>query len=762
MGERGLTGLPGHGAIWRTLCVGAQASLGQLARLLEGRGHAVEWAGGPEAALERLRREGYDLVVVDQPGGGGLLLQGVRTLPRGAASTVLAVVAAGDEAAIAEAIQAGASGVLARPFDEGVAATQIAAAEARRRRAARIGLDPDDRYQVLFEANPNPMWFYDLETLAFLAVNDAAVERYGYARQEFLRMTIKDIRPPEDVPRLLANVAEVAGGLAHAGTWRHRRRDGTVFDVEIVSYAVPFGGRPAELVLALDVSERRRTIEALEESERRFRQFAESVPEAFWLRDLDPPRVLYANPACQAVFGLGPERLLRDPDAYLEVVHPPDREAMRAQVEGGEAGPGAYRVVGAEGRPRWVSVRAFPVPDARGRAVRVGAIVTDVTERRAMRERLAMADRLASVGTLAAGVAHEINNPLTYVIANLEFLARQLAGLRDAGGEAGRLAASSLEALEEAREGAGRVRAIARDLRIFSRGDEEAMGAVDVRQVLESALAMAANEIRHRARVETEWGAVPPVRGSAGRLGQVFLNLVVNAAQAVPVGDARRHRIRIATRREGDRVVAEVSDTGEGIPPEHLHRIFDPFFTTKPVGVGTGLGLSISHSIVASLGGEIAVRSEPGRGSTFEVRLPVAKEAPAPEAPAAAEVARSGPRRRLLVVDDEELIGRAVRRVLGDECEVVVESSAGRALARVEEGERYDLILVDMMMPQMTGAGFHEALAAVDSRQARRVVFVTGGAFAGPERAFLERTENERMEKPIDFDRLRALLRRAT
>ena len=239
-------------------------------------------------------------------------------------------------------------------------------------------------------------------------------------------------------------------------------------------------------------------------------------------------------------------------------------------------------------------------------------------EQRRLREQLMVAERMASVGTLAASIAHEINNPLSAVVANLELALRRLEGAS--------LSVDDLRAeLRDAHEAAHLVRQIVRDVRVFSRGGDERPGPVDVRQVLDSTARMAWSEIRHRARLHKQYDDVPPVWATDARLGQVFLNLIINAAQAIDVGRADANRVRLATRTDAEgRAVVEVADTGTGIPGEQLQRIFTPFFSTKPPGTGTGLGLSISSRIVKELGGELRIDSRVGRGTTVTVILPPA------------------------------------------------------------------------------------------------------------------------------------------
>jgi signal transduction histidine kinase len=399
-------------------------------------------------------------------------------------------------------------------------------------------------------------------------------------------------------------------------------------------------------------------------------------------------------------------------------------------------------------------------------------------EQRRLHEQLLIADRLAQVGTLAAGVAHEINNPLAALMANLDFVGKELARLvevaRDGAvgdepleGRAwatwlGRHLDEAAAPLRDAQLAAERVRKIVRDVKIFARGeDEERRGEISIERVLDSSLRMASNEIRHRARLDRAYAGAPAVWADEARLGQLFLNLIINAAQAIPAGRTEEHVISVSAKAstlDAAHVDVEIRDTGVGIAPELLPRIFDPFFTTKPVGVGTGLGLPISHRIVSDLGGTLEVESSPGKGTRVRVTLPVATPAAAvatrPEAPT------SKRRGRLLLVDDDEMILTILRRVLTREHEVHAVTEVREALRRLDAGERFDVILCDLMMPQMTGVDFYLELHARDAAQAERIVFMTGGAFAPSVREFIESVPNERVEKPFDIPRLLGLVQR--
>jgi signal transduction histidine kinase len=249
---------------------------------------------------------------------------------------------------------------------------------------------------------------------------------------------------------------------------------------------------------------------------------------------------------------------------------------------------------------------------------------------------LLFADRLVTVGQLAAGVGHEINNPLAFILGNLSYAREELERMQGAPSPLER--EELLAALSEAHEGAERVKLLVQDLKMLARADDAVSGPVDLEAVLRSASKMAAHEVRQRARVVMQTEGAPRAHGNAARLCQVFLNLIINAAHAIPPGQVEQNEIRLVARRASDaRVLVEVSDTGCGIPAENLERIFRPFFTTKPVGVGSGLGLSVCQRIVTMHGGDITVDSQPGRGTTFRISLPVhtATEASAPGAMAA-------------------------------------------------------------------------------------------------------------------------------
>jgi PAS domain S-box-containing protein len=317
------------------------------------------------------------------------------------------------------------------------------------------------------------------------------------------------------------------------------------------------------------------------------------------------------------IFGYEPGAIEVTNENFFNAVHPDDRDKIRSAfaiaLERGTRYAIDHRVIRPDGSVRVVHEQSEIQYDDRGKPQLAIGTVQDVTEQRQTEARLASAERLIAVGALAAGVAHEINNPLVAVTASLELLSRALA---DAPPRVRDLLAT-------ASDGAERVGAIVRDLLIYSRSDDSPRGPVDVGRALDSALRMAGHELREHARVIVDRAEAPLVEANEARLAQVFLNLLRNAAQAIETAGGGGHEVHARCRTDARGwALVEIADTGCGIPPELRSQIFTPFFTTKPIGVGSGLGLSICQRLVSDLGGELAFDSEAGKGSVFRVALP--------------------------------------------------------------------------------------------------------------------------------------------
>jgi len=472
-------------------------------------------------------------------------------------------------------------------------------------------------------------------------------------------------------------------------------------------------------------------------------------------------RVQIANPAMGQLLGRETSELRDRPLETLLAAQ--DRSfaseildaVKHAPIRGRET-----RFARSDGQALTLTVNASAHRDVAGQLQGVVLVVRDDRALREAQAQLQMSDRLAAMGTVAAGVAHEINNPLAYVMANIDFVLEELESLQKAGRPLSREdALEYLKALRAAQEGSERVRKIVLDLKSFSRRRDDEEGPVDVNQLVESAAAMLENEIRHHARLELALEPVPAVMGAEAKLGQVFLNLIQNAAQAIPTGHASDNLVRVSSTSDDRGVVIEVSDTGSGISEDNLQRIFDAFFTTKPVGVGTGLGLALCHREVSALGGRIEVSSEVGKGALFRIVLPPARnDATATSGPDAVEaVEPERGRRRVLFVDDEVEVGRSAQRILGRDHEVKAVTSALDALELVAE-ESFDIILCDLMMPAMTGMEFFAELERRQPELCSRVVFMSGGVFSPDAQEFVRR--HPHIGKPLSTKTLRDVVAR--
>jgi two-component system cell cycle sensor histidine kinase/response regulator CckA len=562
----------------------------------------------------------------------------------------------------------------------------------------------------------------------------------------------KDHIHPDDRDAVFADLAGIFESGRNVREYRLRRGDGTYAWVQDDHVLVHENGAPKELIgFALDVTKRHEMETALRRSEANFRVLIESAPICVFVHRDD--KIIYVNPALAKLLRVEPDELVGQ--SPLAITPENRRELARARIETVSKGPTYAQSPRIESELLRSDGTMVPV-EIEGVKLHFDGILShvvcphDISDRRAMLTRLAASDRLASLGVLAAGVAHEINNPLAFLQTNVVLLADRLGSNDDP-----EVAAM----LRDVREGATRIAALVRDLRSFARPDVEQMSAVDVRDVIESCARMARNEIASRARLVMSIGDVPPVAASASRLGQVILNLLINAAQSIPDGNPAENEVKItACRAASGRVVIEVSDTGIGIAPDVLGHVFDPFFTTKPLGSGTGLGLSICHGIVKGFGGDITVESRVGHGSTFRVELPAWSSSRKSHDPK--RDTQSVPLKglRILVVDDERAMGESLRLLLSRDHDVIALTSAREALARIETGFRCDVLLCDLMMPDVTGMDFYDTLSRDFPDLASRMVFLTGGAFTPSSQQFLERVPNPRLEKPFELDALHAAL----
>jgi PAS domain S-box-containing protein len=495
------------------------------------------------------------------------------------------------------------------------------------------------------------------------------------------------------------------------------------------------------------------------------------------LRPGQPLRMVFANAFFRELVGWRLEELVGRSPGELCGAAPGDerRRLLEEALREGESFQGEVVLLRQDGTRMSSEMQLSPVRDGEGRVTHFVATYRDTTAQKQLQAKMVATERMAAMGMLAAGVGHEINNPLAYLTLCLDE-ARQALGRGAAGLDEARAR------LVCAREGAERIRVLTRDLKVFSRDGGEERAMLDLNAVVVPALRMAAHEVRPRARLVEEFGQPPKVMGSEARLSQVMLNLLVNALQAIPEGDPARHEVRVRTGQdEAGRAFVEVSDTGCGMSPSVQGRIFEPFFTTKAAHEGTGLGLPICQQIIQAHGGELRVRSEEGRGSVFTVLLPPAPVqvaavpraaealraaalplAPVAPAPARVPAAQAATRRgRILIIDDEPRLGQSMRMLLEPSHDVVVTTRGSEALGWVAQGQRFDLVLCDLQMPEMTGVDVYTHLSERAPELARRLIFISGGAYTQATNDFVRTVSNRVLEKPVRPDHLLATIAEA-
>ncbi|MEZ4221714.1 MAG: PAS domain S-box protein [Polyangiaceae bacterium] len=494
----------------------------------------------------------------------------------------------------------------------------------------------------------------------------------------------------------------------------------------------------------------------------RYRDLFEHLPIGIY--QVTPAGVfLDANPTLVSILGYSSWEEMREVNAASLCIDPRERLRWRETLEReGHLTHFETRKRRKDGATIWLREHARVVKNAHGEIKYFEGAVVDVTQQRQVEASLVQAERLASVGYLAAGVAHEINNPLSYLTTNVEFASRVLTQCETlfagADAEMAEAVGEARAALNETLEGIARVAQVVSDLKTFARPDESGAKTTDPKSAVDTAVAIVQNEIRHRARLSRELAPCANVGIGSQRLVQVLVNLLLFAAHSIPEGYTESHDVVVRLRHASSKLIEiSVSDTGAGYEPDALQHLFEPF-GPAPTSSGIGLGLAVCHSIVTHAGGSLTVESELDRGTTFRLLLPVADAAVKSLPARTTGEPRVAKRSRILVIDDEPLIGRALKRNLRGDHEVTVARDAREALRLLLQGLSFDLILCDVMMPGMSGVDFHLALSQYRPELVERVVFITGGAFTPRAEQFLESVPNRRLTKPIAEETLRQLI----
>jgi PAS domain S-box-containing protein len=642
-------------------------------------------------------------------------------------------------------IEGGRQFVFLRDITERKRAEEMLAGEAIRRR-------------ILIEQSRDGIVVLDDKGKVYEA-NQRFAEMLGYSLEEARELYVWDWEfqfPRGQVQEMIRSVDEKGD---HFET-RHRRKDGTIYDVEISTNGAMFAGQKLVFCVCRDITERKKAEEALRLSEQNFRDSIENSPLGIRVFDKDG-KTLYVNRALLDIWGYTSiEELEAVPrkQRYTPQSHAEQMERLKKRKRG-EHAPLSYEVsiVRSDGQVRHLSA-------SRGELLWNGEkqfqiLYQDITEhekdeeeKRQLEQKAQIASRLASVGEMAAGIAHEINNPLTGVIG----YAQLLVDREDVPSDIRR----DLAAIDD---GAQRVAGIVSRLLTFSRQTKLERRLVDINELIESTLALRDYHLRvNNIKVVTRLAPdLPETVADPGQFQQVFLNLIVNAETEMRLAHDKG-KLTITTEKSDNTIKICFKDNGPGIKPQFMNRIFDPFFTTREVGQGTGLGLSLSYGIVAEHKGKIYAESKPGKGATFVVELPIVTEVEPLKLPEpVVEEPEKAVKAKILVVDDEQVVRDLVKRVLaGEGYEVDTVDNADDALKEIE-GKRYNLILLDVKMPGISGVELYGSIQKIARSLARRVVFITGDVMAADTEKFLSGTKAPHIAKPFNAEQLRREVKRA-
>lgn len=498
-----------------------------------------------------------------------------------------------------------------------------------------------------------------------------------------------------------------------------------------------------------------RAFERVFYSEQRYRGLMDNASCGIFIFD-QQGKLLEVNKQGEKLFDCTKEEILNqdllsfipDADKPLAIA------ALRNLKEGRMAGPSEIRIRQRTGSERVVEYSGVAIKTANENILMI--VTNDISDRVELKAQARMNDRLAIVGTLAAGVAHEINNPIAWVMNNLVFIKNNMNIIKKRAASIRELLPEldifeMDEMINESVHGVERIRDIVKNLKGFSRRDAADMMLVNIHEILNVVVSMASVEFKYRARLEKNYGNnIPTIMTNAGKLQQVFLNLIINASQAIQEGNISKNSITIKTELEDRFIRVDISDTGHGIAAETLPYIFDPFFTTKPMGHGTGLGLSICREIISQLNGKVSVKSVVNQGSTFSVYVPINTDATE-----ATTMPIQSDRKRILIVDDEPFLLKSLSNTLKHHYHVTTALGGRIALDLLAQHKgRFDSIICDLQMPDLDGADFYKQVVELYNWLEKRVIFITGGSYTPKLNEFLAGIGQSVLEKPFTQEEL--------
>jgi PAS domain S-box-containing protein len=730
------------------------------------------------AAFKTALEEGnFDVIIADYmlPSCSGTQALGLAREKYPRIPFLLLSGAIGEHAAI-EILRSGATDyVLKNRLDRLVPALRRAVEESSERtqriEAQSAARQSEAQYQLIFDGSPVPMWVSDLDTRAFLEVNEAAIRHYGYSRDEFMNLTTKAICSPEEISRLAEHPgAGSEARIGHAGVWPHRNKNGTTMEVDVTWSIIKFQDRDAVLTIAHNVSEQRQAGEALKKSEASLAAAQRIARLGSWELDLAKGDALETAPLHWSeetwrIFGMKPRPEGVTAEMFFKAAHVDDRKHVKSAMEEAlrkkEPFELEHRILLPDGEVRIVRERAELTLNDAGDPLQLRGIVMDITAQKRLEERSSQSQKMDAIGALAGELAHDFNNVLTVTHGH----ALLLLGEK-------KLSKSGKESAQQIARTAESAAGLTQSLLTFSRRQDMQLRRIDLNQMLNSMTAMLERILGEGVTLQLKCYPQPAVvQADAGMLEQVLLDLAMNARDRMSKGGQLAIDVfpislgpdNLASHpegRSGKFICLSVADNGSGIEPDQLNRIFEPFASTKEAGKHAGLGLATVYGIVKQHEGWIEVESEPGNGATFRVYLPASREKDDDAGKKSAPQKVKGGTETILVVEDEEPVRELVCKVLTAYGYNVLEAISGTKAIELwkKSKDKVDLLLTDVVLPdELNGRELAERLRK--SRPQLKVIFSSGYSQDIMGKDFTPQKGQVFLQKPYDLQKLAQTVR---
>jgi len=580
--------------------------------------------------------------------------------------------------------------------------------------------------------------------------NARASELFGFSSDELATKGLMDLVQPEDrelaKERYLAKLKDKAHSPAY-NTYRIMSKSGDIKWMEISATRIEWEGKPAVLAFMTDVSERKQAEVALRQSEERYRTILEDMGKGYYESDL-AGNITFVNDSMCRILGYGNEEMIgTNYRRYMgkEKARQIYKDANGVYRKGKPARWFSWEFLTKSGETRLIEASIAPRFNAQGEVAGFRGIFNDITGREAIEQQVLMTSKLASIGELASGVAHELNNPLTGVMGYAQLLI-----------ENKNIPLEVKSDLHKVYQESQRAAKIVQNLLSFARRRKPEKSYFDINELIQRTLDLRSYELKIsniKVCINSKTD-MPEIKADYYQIQQVILNILINAEQALTEA-GHRGKITVTTGTVGNRIRISIADNGPGIPKENTGRIFDPFFTTKEVGKGTGLGLSVCHGIVTAHGGNICVESDEGKGSEFIIDLPIAV-AEEPDISGGTDRTEDSRRYRrkvnenILIIDDESGVRDVLTRVFSETgYRADSASDAKRALTKLDKNG-YDLFIIDLKLPRVSGMRLYEIMKERDPSSVERVMFITGDAITPSTQDFLDSAGRPYLTKPFN------------